>query len=685
MPSIFNESGITTKSIDEFRSDLADSARVAFADKLDGKELRVDDSSVLGRIFAITAKSLAQNEEVLPLILQSLDLNSAEGQQLDNLLWNIHRVKRKSESQSTGLVMLYGDVGTYIASGSEVANNITGDSYKIDSNQTLGTISVNGIDVSIKNLGGLIKINYNIEGFLSQSPEIVIQLRTTDDTMRKAADRIVDAVNSQSSYLEAKRNNDNSVKVVIKDQSRIGSFSTTGDVTIPRSYSPAYVTSSTYNSKESTSGQINVIRTATLGWRGVTNPYYIFPSEGVEGDESYRYRGKIKQQSTSGKYTSILMALKSVGGVVYENVQQNTSANTTNSGIVNNGVAVTVMGGNEDEIALAIFNSVSEGIATSGDIVKSVKDINGFEHTIKFSRPKIVPLEISMSLITYPNFPINGNVIIRQAIIEWFNKLNVGEDIHYSRLYEPINSIQGFAVKNLKFGYKGGTLSLEDIIIRHDEIATLSAEDIIIGGSRGAKNTLDSFVARPPSPPPVTTTGNGFLKFTDTPRIDYQNATVAGITYSKNGGAKTVQIFDYLQQDHTSWIHPSLIFSGNEIGESLNFLQTPETYEENGSISPSPPLDRLGLYLFGFSPTANPEFLLGRTGAQEIENTFTFYKNSTGLIDFDLFDYIVDPKTYTQAELKYFSSRGISPATKNSDGSYTIKSKSYSEFIQEDV
>ena len=492
MPSIFNESGITTKSIDEFRSDLADSARVAFADKLDGKELRVDDSSVLGRIFAITAKSLAQNEEVLPLILQSLDLNSAEGQQLDNLLWNIHRVKRKSESQSTGLVMLYGDVGTYIASGSEVANNITGDSYKIDSNQTLGTISVNGIDVSIKNLGGLIKINYNIEGFLSQSPEIVIQLRTTDDTMRKAADRIVDAVNSQSSYLEAKRNNDNSVKVVIKDQSRIGSFSTTGDVTIPRSYSPAYVTSSTYNSKESTSGQINVIRTATLGWRGVTNPYYIFPSEGVEGDESYRYRGKIKQQSTSGKYTSILMALKSVGGVVYENVQQNTSANTTNSGIVNNGVAVTVMGGNEDEIALAIFNSVSEGIATSGDIVKSVKDINGFEHTIKFSRPKIVPLEISMSLITYPNFPINGNVIIRQAIIEWFNKLNVGEDIHYSRLYEPINSIQGFAVKNLKFGYKGGTLSLEDVVIRHDEIATLSAEDIVIGGSRGSKNSIDA-------------------------------------------------------------------------------------------------------------------------------------------------------------------------------------------------
>lgn len=177
------------------------------------------------------------------------------------------------------------------------------------------------------------------------------------------------------------------------------------------------------------------------------------------------------------------MAIKSVRGVVYENIQQNSSPNTTSSGIINNGVSITVMGGNEDAIALAIFNSVSEGIMTSGDIVKTVKDINGFGHEVRFSRPKVKPLQITMSLITYPDFPNNGNARIKQAIVEWFNNLNVGEDIHYSRLYQPINSITGFAVKNLKFGYKGGTLSLEDIIINHNEIATISAEDINIGGN----------------------------------------------------------------------------------------------------------------------------------------------------------------------------------------------------------
>ena len=177
------------------------------------------------------------------------------------------------------------------------------------------------------------------------------------------------------------------------------------------------------------------------------------------------------------------MAIKSVKGVTYENIQINTSRKEPSSGITNNGLSITVMGGNEDEIAMAIFETISEGIATVGDIVKSVKDINGFGHEIRFSRPKVKPIQISMSLITYPDFPSNGVSVIKQAIVDWFNNLDVGEDIHYSRLYQPINNVSGFAVKNLKFGIKDGSIGLDDIIINHNEVATISAEDINIGGN----------------------------------------------------------------------------------------------------------------------------------------------------------------------------------------------------------
>ena len=483
MPNRFDERGVIIQGIDAFRKDISDAAKQSFASKLGGKELRVDDSSMLGRIFATVSKPLVQNAEILPLILQAFDINSAEGQQLDNILWGLHRIKRKAESQATGMIMLYGNIGTFVAKGSSVGNSLTGNSYQTDSSVTFKASNANGVDIEINSVGGIYKLSYTIDGFLSQSPSVIVETSSSDTTFRQVAERIVDAVNSQSSYLYATRNNDNSIRVVIIDQSRIGNFSLTGSASIPRSYMPVYVTSTTYDSQESKVGQVTSIRTPVLGWRGVTNPYYIFPSTGVETDEEYRFRGKLLQQPSMGKYTAILMALKSVRGVVYENVQQNTSRSETNSGITNNGLSVTVMGGNEDEIALALFNTVSEGISTVGSIVKQVKDINGFPHTVRFSRPVIKPLQISMSLITYPDFPSNGNARIKQAIVEWFNNLNVGEDIHYSRLYEPINSIEGFAVKNLKFGYKGGTLGLDDVIIQHNEIATISAEDINIGGN----------------------------------------------------------------------------------------------------------------------------------------------------------------------------------------------------------
>ena len=430
------------------------------------------------------ALPIVQNAEVIPLILQSLDINQAEGQQLDNLLWNIHRIKRNGMGQANGLLMLYGTIGTTVSQGSEVGNYITGDSYATDDDVTFSHVSANGVDIEISSIDGVFKLAYTIDGKLSQSPNIVVQKGVTDTTIQQIAERLVDAIDSQSSYLTATRNNDNSVKVIIKDRNNVGNFIVTGNMTVVRSYMPVYATSTTYSSKESLANQVTLIRSSTLGWLGVTNPYYIFPSTPIESDEDYRYRAKLNLHGNPlGKYNAILFALKSVKGVTYENVQANASSKETGGGIINNGLAITVQGGNEDEIAVAIFNSVSDGIATSGDIVKEVKDINGFGHEVRFSRPKAKPLQITMSLVTYADYPSNGNALIKQAIVDWFNKLNVGEDIHYSRLYEPINTIRGFAVRNLKFGYKGGTLGVDDIIIRHNELATINAEDISIGGN----------------------------------------------------------------------------------------------------------------------------------------------------------------------------------------------------------
>lgn len=484
MADIFNESGIIVEGLDEVRKNMSDDAEVKFADILNGKPLRTDDSSILGRTFAIVARAKVETAELLPQILSAFDSNQVEDQQADNLFGQLWGIPRLSPSQSTGMLIISGNIGTLVAKGSEVSNNITGDSYSIDSDVTFGNVSVNGVTIQNSLTGSnSYRISYTIDGLLSQSAPIDIQTSVTDTTLRSVSDKIVDAVNSQSSYLVAKRNNDNTVTINIIDQSQVGTFVVTSNLVITKSFSQVYATSVTYNTKESLSNQITSIKTSVDGWDSVTNPFYIFPSTGTESNEDYRYRAKLQKGFTAGKYNSILMALKSVRGVKYESVKANTSSNTSGSGITNNGLSITVQGGNEDEIAMAIFNSVGGGIGMVGNINKQVQDINGFPHTVSFSRPQSKAIQISMSLVVFPDFPSNGKSLIRQALVNYFNNLNVGEDIYYSRLSDPINSVRGFAFRNLKIGYIGGTLGTDDIIIDHNEIATLNAENIVIGGS----------------------------------------------------------------------------------------------------------------------------------------------------------------------------------------------------------
>ena len=485
MNLVFDERGIFTRGIDDIRTEMQDEAKVRFADVLDGKELLTDDSSLLGRTFAITAKPIVETEDVLTDIVASMNINSANGQTLDNLLENLWLIPRKGSSQAVGDVIVYGVNGSAITKGSQVSNSINGDVFELNNDVEFKQTDCSGVDLQIESLNSTYELSYTIDGFFSQSPVITVVSPPTDTTKRQVAERIISAVNSQSSYLTATRNNDDSVRVFITDESRTGTFFIGGSLSFPRTYMKAGITSVTYNSSESKAEQINSINTSIPTWLGVRNPFTVFESTGTEGNEDYRYRAKLSRNpSANSKRNSLIMAIKSVRGVTYENIQANTSQNTTNSGITNNGLAITVMGGNEEDIAVAIFNSIADGIATVGTINKTVKDLNGNNVPINFSRPSLRKIGISFSLIVFPNFPSNGKQLIRQAIVDYFNNLQVGQDIYYSRLSDPINKVDGFAFRNLQIGFLDGTaFSNEDLILSHNELATINAEDIIIGGS----------------------------------------------------------------------------------------------------------------------------------------------------------------------------------------------------------
>lgn len=73
--------------------------------------------------------------------------------------------------------------------------------------------------------------------------------------------------------------------------------------------------------------------------------------------------------------------------------------------------------------------------------------------------------------------------------------------------------------------------------------------------------------------------------------------------------------------------------------------------------------------------TPPPDFLLPEEDFEIKIHPKSVLPNSG--LDFDVFDLIVEPKNYTAEDLAFFTEMGIAPAISNSDGSYTIHSKSH--------
>lgn len=480
MTVTFDDKGLLVDSQDDVFNAMVASAKTRLAPYLQGTPLQTDESSVLGRLLRIVSVPAYSNGEVLQTIMNQFDINTAEGLQLDYLGWNIHRIKRLGLAQATGMVVVGGDSGVIVSEGSLVSNSITGDSFRTQEDVTFDDRSVSGVVIRVDSVEQTYTITYSIDGYLSTYPRIEVAI-LQETTIPEIANRLANAVNSQASLLRAVVNNDNTVTIMLNDPIATADFGFSEGISLAQSYKQVYIESVTYQSSEAKVGAISSIQSSVLGWRSVYNYIAIGASRPVETDEEYRSRLNLTLGYNVGSYDAVWMRLMTVRGVSFVNIKENLSA-SSQDGIVNTGLAITIQGGTDDEVAQAIYNCIPVGIYTNGMIEKSVKDLNGGNHTVRFSRPIQVPLEISMSITVYNDFPANGKQLIKQAIVDWFNSLRVGDDIYYSRLYEPINKIGGFSVSSLTIAKQGEPQGTANIPMGYNEIPVVSADRIFIGG-----------------------------------------------------------------------------------------------------------------------------------------------------------------------------------------------------------
>ena len=163
------------------------------------------------------------------------------------------------------------------------------------------------------------------------------------------------------------------------------------------------------------------IVTVIAGWDTVDNA-----QDGVLGSlvenrqdfEKRRYNPVAK--NAHGSRAALQGAVYQVDGVLDCKVLENkTDSTVTTEGIslISHSVAVCVYGGNDTDIAEAIYNKLDAGCGTNGSTTVSYTSDDGVVNTYKIVRPTPTPVYISVEINATPTTPATVSDDIKNAII----------------------------------------------------------------------------------------------------------------------------------------------------------------------------------------------------------------------------------------------------------------------------
>ncbi len=229
---------------------------------------------------------------------------------------------------------------------------------------------------------------------------------------------------------------------------------------------------------------ISEIVNVVLGVERVSNPNQATAPIAKETDSELFARcvdfGSI---ATNASFRSILANVAAVSGVTKLNgVENYTSAEKEMQGLTlpSHSFSLIVKGGENDDIANAIFQSRATGAGMNGDISVSVQLGNEL-YTYKFSRPTLVNLAVSVKIANKNLTDANYAEFTKNAVINYLNGLDIGALITQPNLANSVkNQIKGYEITDIKFGKKGETLGYDILQLNGDEEAFIASDDISV-------------------------------------------------------------------------------------------------------------------------------------------------------------------------------------------------------------
>jgi uncharacterized phage protein gp47/JayE len=235
-------------------------------------------------------------------------------------------------------------------------------------------------------------------------------------------------------------------------------------------------------------GAINQIVNPNPNVTGAANASATTGGREKETDPEFRERFQLSV-SGGGAATldSIRGALLRVAGVRSATIIENTSVAADSAGRPGKSFQAYLLGGDPDAIAQSILDTKAAGIEAYGEVSRTVQDLSGSPHTIKFSYAEEVAIHVNVDITVNAQYPADGDAQIRAAIIRYiggkdvdgslYSGLGMGNDVIYTKLISAIFKVEGVEDVSLEAAAAGG-YSTENIAISSHQVAQVIHSDI---------------------------------------------------------------------------------------------------------------------------------------------------------------------------------------------------------------
>lgn len=471
--------GFILKRLQDILNDQRAKAVELFQDQVaPGDVVDTSDSSVLGRLINMDSSGDADLWEVAQLVYSAFDPNSATGIALDNLV-AYTGISRQEASYSTAIGLFEGDNGTLLNTGQTVKAPVTGNEFVTTESIALSPTQAAGIKIVI----GVVSNNKTYTITYTTSSSTSSSITYTSDSSATQSEilngLLLDISNNHP--LIAGSITNNILTINKTDIFQASAFTVTSNISITKVRKTGQIQAVNVGPVSQEANTITEIVTPVLGWDSVTNPLATSEGRYLETDEELRTRFReTKLERSSNILDSLYSALNNIEGVEEVAIYENDTGVTDSNGVPGHSFLPVVLGGSGQIIAETIWENKPMGILSHGNTTVTIYDTQGFPHDINFDRPNPITIYITINLTTDSTiFPATGPEDIKQAIIDYADaNFGVGDDIIYTRLYTPINSIPGHQVDSMFIGTSPSPPGTSNIPIAFNAIGSFESVNI---------------------------------------------------------------------------------------------------------------------------------------------------------------------------------------------------------------